>query len=165
MKRLLTIPLIISVISLTACSNKIIAEDKAKQIAINDAGVNQTDITFTTQEKENDEFHYLFEDTNYTYEYKINIHDGTIENKEILVKEHSPINDYDKIISSEKAKAIGLAYFNFQEDEVTDLNIELDNDNINIYYKLKFHKGTHDYAVSIEAINGTLKDVKTELDE
>ena len=28
-----------------------------------------------------------FEDDNYTYEYEIDIHDGTIENKEILVKE------------------------------------------------------------------------------
>lgn len=163
MKRFLTIPIIIFAFCLTACSStKTISDDKSKQIAINDAGVNQTDITFTVQGRNDDNYHYLFEDANYTYEYTINIYDGTIEDKEILIKKQSPINNYDKIISGDQAKEIGLNYFNFQESDVTNLQIELDNNDTIIYYHIEFDKGNHQYSIIVEAIDGTCSDALTQ---
>ena len=148
MKKILLITVVTSLIGVTGCSNKTIAEDKAKKIALNDAEVSEANITFTIQGKDQNGYHYLFEDDNYTYEYEIDIHDGTIENKEILVKEFSPLNDYDKIISSDEAKTISLNYFNF-------------TDSSNIYYNISFTKDKHHYSINIEAVNGIPTNAKT----
>lgn len=161
MKKILLITVVTSLIGVTGCSNKTIAEDKAKKIALNDAEVSEANITFTIQGKDQNGYHYLFEDDNYTYEYEIDIHDGTIENKEILVKEFSPLNDYDKIISSDEAKTISLNYFSFTESDISNLNIELDNDSSNIYYNISFTKDKHHYSINIEAVNGIPTNAKT----
>ena len=161
MKKILLITVVTSLIGVTGCSNKTIAEDKAKKIALNDAEVSEANITFTIQGKDQNGYHYLFEDDIYTYEYEIDIHDGTIENKEILVKEFSPLNDYDKIISSDEAKTISLNYFNFTESDISNLNIELDNDSSNIYYNISFTKDKHHYSINIEAVNGIPTNAKT----
>ena len=87
--------------------------------------------------------------------------DITIENKEILVKEFSPLNDYDKIISSDEAKTISLNYFNFTESDISNLNIELDNDSSNIYYNISFTKDKHHYSINIEAVSGIPTNAKT----
>ena len=155
MKKILLITVVTSLIGVTGCSNKTIAEDKAKKIALNDAEVSEANITFTIQGKDQNGYHYLFD------EYEIDIHDGTIENKEILVKEFSPLNDYDKIISSDEAKTISLNYFNFTESDISSLNIELDNDSSNIYYNISFTKDKHHYSINIEAVNGIPTNAKT----
>ena len=147
MKKILLITVVTSLIGVTGCSNKTIAEDKAKKIALNDAEVSEANITFTIQGKDQNGYHYLFEDDNYTYEYEIDIHDGTIENKEI--------------ISSDEAKTISLNYFNFTESDISSLNIELDNDSSNIYYNISFTKDKHHYSINIEAVNGIPTNAKT----
>ncbi|MFR4991556.1 MAG: hypothetical protein ACLTC1_04725 [Turicibacter sp.] len=64
---------------------------------------------------------YLFEGDNFAYEYEIDIHDGTVRIKSW--KKFSPLNDYDKIISSDEAKTISLNYFNFTESDISNPNI------------------------------------------
>lgn len=51
MKKILLITVVTSLIGVTGCSNKTIAEDKAKKIALNDAEVSEANITFTIQGK------------------------------------------------------------------------------------------------------------------
>ena len=46
MKKILLITVVTSLIGVTGCSNKTIAEDKAKKIALNDAEVSEANITF-----------------------------------------------------------------------------------------------------------------------
>lgn len=161
MKKILFITIITSLLGTTGCTNQTIIEEKAKKIALNDAEVSEAEITFTIQGKDDDGYHYLFEDDNYTYEYEINIHDGTIESKEILIKTQSPLNNYDKIITSDEAAAIGLDYFNFSEAEISNLSINLDNDSNNIYYEITFTKDKHNYSIKIEAIEGLPNDAET----
>ena len=69
MKKILLITVVTSLIGVTGCSNKTIAEDKAKKIALNDAEVSEANITFTIQGKDQNGYLYLFEDDNYSYEY------------------------------------------------------------------------------------------------
>ena len=45
MKKILLITVVTSLIGVTGCSNKTIAEDKAKKIALNDAEVSEANIT------------------------------------------------------------------------------------------------------------------------
>lgn len=163
MKRILIIPTITLGLSLSGCSKETISKDKAKQIALNNANVEEKSVTFTIQNKADDKYYYFFENNEYTYEYEINIFDGSIENKEILAKNYLKSKKSKELINSTKAKEIALAHFNFSADQITNFECEIkENDSIK-YYAIKFDKDNYHYLIEIDAISGDIKNTENEL--
>lgn len=162
MKRLLIIPTVSLGLCLSGCSKKTITKDKAKQIALNNAEVEETDVTFTSQNKDNDKYYYFFENNEYTYEYEINIFDGSIENKEILAKNYLKSRSSEITIDKNKAKEIALSYFNFTAEQITNFEIEIAQDDGIKYYAIEFDQDNHQYSIGINVTNGEIKYTETE---
>lgn len=141
--------------------------DRAKEIALADAGLSTSQVTFTEQKTDYEngvlvyELEFLTNSTKYSYE--IRQSDGSIYSKshEMLHGSNNTQNNANRI-SLEDAKNKALADANLSSSQVTFTKSELDFDDGILVYELEFYSSSHKYEYEINANTGTIisKDIE-----
>lgn len=140
-----------------------INRDEAKAVAAADAGLSESEVTFTKAEIDNDDFIKAYEldfhNDESQYYYKINAETGAVIEKSVktvVERWPNPNNASEEYIDVEKAKEIALNHAGFSNDEVRFSEAKLDNDN-NIYdYEISFYKNNVEYDYTIDAVTGNI---------
>ncbi len=128
-----------------------ISETKAKEIALNHAGVkNPTNLTIEL-DREDNEYSVEFYDDTYEYDYEINATTGKII-KYDKERENKPTTNNTKYISEAKAKEIALNHAGVKNP--TNLTIELDSEDNE--YSVEFYNNGYEYDYEINATTGKI---------
>ncbi len=139
--------------------------DEAKKIALSDAKVKNSDVTFTKTEYDRDDFEYEIEFTcnGKEYEYEIG-RNGTINKKDV---EKIKDSDYhtSALISIDKARSIALTHAGLKENEIKQKKIELERDDGIYKYEFEFVNGIYEYEYEINAKTGEIIDFEKEIDD
>lgn len=147
--------------------------DAAKEIVISDAGVSESDVTYTKTELEYEEGVQVYEIEFYSstdeYEYEINAVTGVIRSKE---KEafHTNIEDNHHgntgaDIGVEQAKSIAVDHAGFSVSEVSFSKAKLEKEDGNLVYEIKFYKDGMEYEYEIHATTGEILKFDSEWDD
>ena len=144
-------------------ANEPIGKDKAKQIALDHAGVSASKATFTKVEydKEDKEYEVDFRSGDYEYDYTIAAYSGKILEHD---REYDPVETKPKetqpkeaeLIGKSKAKSIALKHAGFSADEVSGLQVEYDKDDGVPVYEVEFHKDHKEYSYEIHGETGKI---------
>ena len=151
-----------------------ISLDKAKEIALNDAGVSASNATFTEARLDYDDGIQVYEIDFYTstqkFDYEINASSGSIIKKDIETFNNNtsgnntvatkPETSY---IGVDKAKELALASAGLSASDVTFTKTKLDFDDNTAVYDIDFYSATHKYEYEINATTGAVmqKDIET----
>lgn len=145
--------------STTASVNNITAED-AKTAALNHAGLNASEVTFTKAELDYDdgraEYEIEFYSSSEEYEYDINAATGAVikYSKEALT---SPtMSSSNSTITAEEAKKAALAHAGLKAAEVTFTKAQLDYDDGKAEYEIEFYSSSDKYEYDINASTGAV---------
>lgn len=140
--------------------------EEARSIALSDAGLSQSGVTFIKSEQDYDKGITVYEIEFCTsvnkYEYEINALNGTILKKEIEGL-NDDSDDPKQNIGLESAKAIALSDAGLTEDSVTFIKIKQDYDNGILIYELEFCSQRCDYEYEISASDGKILKRETEM--
>lgn len=161
-----------------ASTKAYIGKDKAKQIAINSAKVNENNIYDLEIELDYEYRMMIYEvsfDTNgIEYEYEINAITGEIIN-EYVEQDNNYVNKNNQstsssnknvnYISRDKAKQIAFSNAGVNISNIRDLSIELDRENGKIIYEVEFEHENKDYEYDIDAITGKILYKNIEIDD
>lgn len=167
-----------------------IGEAKAKQIALQDAGLAASAVTFKKIELDKDSkgtvYEVEFYSSSHKYEYDIDAYSGKIVEKEKeqrktagttttkTTTESSTTSKTSSTTSSQesqkpaaqigeaKAKEIALKDAGFAASQVGSLTVELKNKKNPVYYEVEFRTATYKYEYEIEASQGTLLEMEKE---
>lgn len=142
--------------------NKLIGEDKAKSIALNDAGVKSSSVKFTKArlDREDNAYDIEFIAGGKKYEYEISARSGKIIDKEVekVKSDNTNTTGNSSIISVDAAKSKAVAKANLKESEVKFIKAKLDRDDGRQIYEIEFIKGIYEYEVEIDAVSGNVLD-------
>lgn len=138
-----------------------ISIEKAKEIALNNAGVKQADAIFKKAYYDSDDlvahFDIKFIANGYEYEYEVKASDGKVLEKDI---EKEPVREQvsqapeKEYISKEKAKEIALNHAKVDSAKVKFVKAELDRDDLIVHYEVEFVEGRYEYEYEINAESG-----------
>lgn len=151
-----------------------ITADQAKEVALNDAGLAASDVTFTKAKLDREGRIYVYELSFYTadakFEYEVNASTGDIYSKsrENLVPiEQKPAADSESGASGdeilpESAKSIALADAGVSASDATFTKAKRDYDDGVSVYEIEFYTATHRYDYEIRTDTGEIvgKEVK-----
>ena len=148
--------------STTASVNNITAED-AKTAALNHAGLNASEVTFTKTELDYDdgrtEYEIEFYSSSDKYEYDINASTGAvIKYSKKAIRNKNGTN----VITADEAKNAALEYTGLTADDVRFIKAELDYDDGTAEYDVEFYYGRTEYEIKINAYTGEI--IETEID-
>lgn len=148
--------------------------EEAKAIALKDAGLSESQVTFNKAKLDKDdgvleyEFEFIFE--NSKYEYDIRTNDGEILSKEIertVVKAETKAETpkvvetkAEQYITVEEAKSIALKHAGLSSAEFG--KGKLDKDDGVMEYDLEFYTENKKYEIDINAVDGTVTDFDVE---
>ncbi len=161
-----------------------ISLDKAKEIALSDAKLTGSSVTFTTAKLDKEDHILVYELEFYSgkveYEYEINANTGAIYSKsKEAQKEQKPAaiekpnsadgkDNTDKPVTNKQptanritldaAKAKALADANLSSSSVTFTEGKLEYDDGIAVYDIEFHTSTHEYEYEINAVTGAVHD-------
>lgn len=160
-----------------------ISVEKAKEIALNNAGVKAEDAVFKKAYYDYDDrvahFEIKFIANGYEYEYEVKASDGAILEKDIdkeeipkavekapeVVPEKAPeavsekapeIVPEEEYISGDRAKEIALAHAKVQAADAKYIRAELDRDDAVVHYEVEFVEGRYEYEYEIDAKSGKI---------
>ncbi len=136
--------------------------DKAKSIALSDAGLSSSAVTYTQAKLDYENGVAVYEIEFYTsshaYEYEINATTGKILEKDVetlkTASSGSSSSSTVSYISVDKAKSIAVNYAGFSISEVTFKKASLDQDDHE--YEIEFYKDGVEYEVTLDAISGAV---------
>lgn len=145
--------------STTVAENNITAEE-AKTAALNHAGLNASEVTFTKAKLDYDdgiaEYEIEFYSASEEYEYDINASTGAVikYSKEALT---SPaMNSSNGTITAEEAKNAALTHAGLKASEVTFTKAKLDYDDGKAEYEIEFNSASDKYEYDINASTGAV---------
>ncbi len=147
---------------------------KAKEIALNHASVNASDISQYKIEYEKDdgiwEYEISFNVGNTEYDYIINAENGKIIESEKdydddYTTSQKPSSSNNEIINKAKAKEIALNHAGVKASTIREYEIELDKENGINEYEISFKSGKYEYEYSINAETGKIINNEKELDD
>ncbi|MCD7921411.1 MAG: PepSY domain-containing protein [Clostridiales bacterium] len=149
-----------------------ISLEDAKAIALADAGLAETDVTYTKQKQDTDHGIAVYEIDFYTstaeYDYEIQVSDGTILEKstEAFHTDTSGTGSTssDSYITTEEAKSIALGKAGLTAADVTFQKAMLERDDGIMVYEIEFYQGRTEYECTINAITGAILEYSTEID-
>lgn len=157
-------------------SNQDISLQSAKSIALSDAGLSESEVTFVKEKTDTDNnikvYDIEFYSADKEYDYEIKVSDGTIIDRDIDYREKGlgqedidiPENTgSEKYIGVDKAKDIAVSHANVSEQEVIFSKTKLENDDREIIYEIEFYLGQMEYEYEIDAVSGKI--LKYEYDE
>lgn len=150
-------------------NNEYIGEAKAKEIALDHAGLQNSQVAFVRTKLDNDDGRWEYEiefynQQNYTeYDYEIDAFSGAILSVDQDAEYYAPsANANTEYIGLEKAKSIALDHVGLSSSQVTGMRAELDWDDGRAKYEVEFFSGNYEYEFEIDALNGTV--LKSERD-
>ncbi len=147
-----------------------ISIEKAKEIALENAGVKPADAVFKKAYYDADDlvahFDIKFVANGYEYEYEIKASNGAILEKDIErepvrvekepVREQVPQAPEKEFISQENAKEIAFNHAKVDSANVKHLKVELDRDDLIAHYEIEFVEGRYEYEYEINAESGKI---------
>ncbi len=166
MKRILTlIGIAVFLCSFSACTAKKanITEEEAKKIALEHAGLAETDVNFVRIQKDSDngrtEYEVEFYAANTEYDYEIDASNGKIlsydNDAEYYTPQPSNSNDSTvqngSYITEDEALAAALQHAGVARNDASLVSVHLDNDNRRTVYDVEFHVGFTEYNYEIDA--------------
>lgn len=176
-KTLIASILIVSSITISGCGNQkitnnIITLEEAKEIALRNANLNESEVTFINSRLETDngikKYDIEFYHENKEYDYEINALDGSIIEMDFDVENYNTqeqneignnnpnLNTNEVLISEEKAKEIALDNANLTIDQVTFKKVEIDLDDGIKKYDIEFYYNNKEYSYEIDANTGSI---------
>lgn len=143
--------------------NSYISVEKAKQIALENAGVKSSDAVFKKAYYDSDDliahFDIKFIAGGYEYEYEIEASSGKVLEKDIEkapIREETPQNNESEYISEDEAKAIAFAHAKVESKQVKYSKAELDSNDIIVHYEVEFVANGYEYEYEINAESGKI---------
>ena len=175
-KQFITIASLTCVLALSGCSSKIISEEEAKKVAFNDAGIKESDVTFTEQtfDKDDNEYSFSFYTNEYRYEYEIN-GDGSIESQKKKTQNNANTNNDAVTGATTDASGaslseeqwtylnIALTHFNVKSEEVKGVKVQKDMEDGIEVYDVDFYKDNKEYNCEIRIDNQEI--LKSDIDQ
>lgn len=158
-----------------------LSKEAAKSIALEDAGLAASAVTFTKEKLEYDDGVQVYDIAFYTddakYEYEIHASSGKIREREreAFKKSSSSASggtsgsssgnaNSDAYIGASKAKSIALAHAGLSAAEVRSMEVELDRENGKMVYEVEFDYGKVEYDYCIDALSGAILKYDTDYD-
>lgn len=149
--------------------------DEAKAVALKDAGLSESDVTFKKTELDHDHGTQVYDIEFYTsdteYDYEIDASNGTVLEKNIeqfLLQTNptdsainSSSNDY---IGVDRAKEIALNHAQLNESDVQFAKAKLENDDGRVEYEIEFYSGRTEYDYTIDAVSGNIIEYDVDYD-
>ena len=144
--------------------------DAAKAAALADAGLAESDVTFTKEKLDWDDgvavydIEFLTADTEYDYE--IDAATGAVLDKsaELLRPNESPGQAIDAGIGVESAKEIAAAHAGLSKEEAFFTKAELEMEHGRSEYEIEFYHDRIEYEYTIDAATGTILEYESEYD-
>lgn len=144
--------------------------DAAKAAALADAGLAESDVTFTKEKLDWDDgiavydIEFLTADTEYDYE--IDAATGAVLDKsaELLRPNESQGQAMDASIGVESAKEIAAAHAGLSKEEVFFTKAELELEHGRSEYEIEFYHDRIEYEYTIDAATGAILEYKSEYD-
>ena len=138
--------------------------DEAKAIALADAGLSASDVTFTKDRLDYDDGVAVYELEFYTsdkeYDYDILVSDGRIISRDIEARrtaaQQPAQTASDATITLDEAKAIALSDAGLSESSVTFTKTKLDYDDGIKVYDIEFYTSDREYEYEINASTGKI---------
>ncbi len=157
---------------------ELISAERAKEIALNDAGLKASAVESIKSELDKEGATYIYEidfkSGKYEYEYDINAQNGSIvkKNKEydddreenIPQMSSKPVVSENKI-SAAKAKEIALNHAGVKAADAKFIKAELDLDDGVYEYDIEFKAGNYEYDYTINAKDGKIIEFDKEIDD
>jgi uncharacterized membrane protein YkoI len=157
-----------------ASSSAYIGENRAKSIALADAGISETTATFSKIELDFDDRRMVYEVEFYTsdaeYEYEIDALTGQIVSRDIDPRRQPQAgssgsgNAAETYIGEAKAKLIALSHAGLSESAVTFIKVELERDDGRMVYDVEFYSGRTEYDYEIDALSGAILEYDHEVE-
>lgn len=145
-----------------SADNNTISLDSAKEKALQNAGLSETEITFTKTKLDRDDGILIYKIEFYSaqaeYEYEINAANGEVismETKPYHIDSNNSGNS-DKYIGVDQAKRIAAEHAEISEDEIVFSKAKLENDDGRTIYEIEFYYGKTEYEYIIDAVSGVI---------
>jgi len=141
-----------------------IGAEKAKEIALQHAGVSASNAVFVKAERERDDGRLTYDVDFYAgnkeYDYEILASDGTILSYDADIEGYripsSTSSSSSGYISVERAKEIALQHAGLSSSGVNFDKAEFDHDDGRAEYEIEFHHNFREYEYTIDAASGTI---------
>ena len=146
-----------------------ITDERAKEIALTDAGLKAADVKVILIKLENDDgktvYDVDFYHNNTEYDYEIDAVTGQIlqverdekkNNNASSVGNTSNTNTSSDYIGKDAAKAKAFAHAGVKEADARNVEVELEKDNGRWEYEVEFEVGNIEYTYEIDAVTGVI---------
>lgn len=148
----------------TSTSSTDIGAEKAKEIALQHAGVSASNAVFVKAEREYDDGRLTYDVDFYAgnkeYDYEILASDGTILSYDADIEGYripsSTSTSSSGYIGVERAKEIALQHAGLSASGVNFVKAEFDYDDGRAEYEIEFHHNFREYEYTIDAASGTI---------
>lgn len=148
----------------TSTSSTDIGAEKAKEIALQHAGVSASNAVFVKAEREYDDGRLTYDVDFYAgnkeYDYEILASNGTILSYDADIEGYripsSTSTSSSGYIGVERAKEIALQHAGLSALGVNFVKAELDEDDGRFEYEIEFHHNFREYEYTIDAASGTI---------
>lgn len=148
----------------TRTSSTDIGAEKAKEIALQHAGISASNAVFVKAEREYDDGRLTYDVDFYAgnkeYDYEILAADGTILSYDADIEGYripsSTSSSSSGYISVERAKEIALQHAGLSSSGVNFDKAEFDHDDGRAEYEIEFHHNFREYEYTIDAASGTI---------
>lgn len=144
---------------------------KAKEIALQDAGLQEKDVTFVTLKTDREDGRQVYEVEFYAggteYDYEIDVQTGAIVSFDKDFEGTLPTGREEAAagITAERAKEIALRHAGLAESDVRRLKVETDRDHGVTKYEIEFQNGRMEYEYEINAETGDILKAEKEYDD
>lgn len=145
---------------------------EAEEIALLDAGVKASDVSYTKEKLDYEDGIAVYEINFYTdtheYEYEINATTGKVYSRESENRSHgnteqsSNSQELGDYIGEEEAKTIAINHAGFSAADVRFSKVELDYEDGQKVYEIEFYREGNEYEYEINALSGKI--VKCKMD-
>lgn len=170
-----------SVESFAASTKGNIGVEKAKNIALKDAGLKSNQVAFVKAKLDRDDgklvYDVEFYSGNTEYDYEIDAKTGKIREKDMDIENYSipvknsksqkavqPQNPTKGNIGVEKAKNIALKDAGLKSNQVAFVKAKLESDDGRMIYDVEFYKGNVEYDYEIDAKSGNILEKDKDID-
>lgn len=148
----------------TSTSSTDIGAEKAKEIALQHAGVSASNAVFVKAEREYDDGRLTYDVDFYAgnkeYDYEILAADGTILSYDADIEGYripsTTSSSSSGYIGVERAKEIALQHAGLSSSGVNFDKAEFDHDDGRAEYEIEFHHNFREYEYTIDAASGTI---------
>ncbi len=164
-------------------NNGVITKNKAREIALRDAGLSESEVIFVEEKLESEKGKKVYEIEFYSegteYDYEINANTGKIISSDLDIEDFKipsskPQNNSDsskkennssKTISKDKAEKAALKHAGVKASDARFDRTELDNDDGNLHYEIEFYANGYDYDYEVDAKSGAIISFDKEKDD